>query len=397
MTALLFVAAAMAHGDSFELVRLSARPEAPEELWGVVDGWGIVHSEDGGQRWGWLCEEAIGSTAVYDVLAWQEGSALLGTVDGLLQVDDTCIGQSVGGLPEGFVLTLARRGEEAMVALVGSESGGVYRCGPETCVATSLVGAGYFPKSIVVDGDTVWATVVHTGSEEGLAAELWTSADGQEFTVAHAWPDGDVDPRVIHAQGASVYTWLRPRTEATLPGFAWSADGGATFTTTFTTGYYTDPTPGFLVTGGGGTVLIGSWYGARTWRSVDAGGSFEEVSLEAPALRCGLAQADRALVCTDHLVDGFDIAATTDGVSFSPELCLEEVEAAACVTETCAPYADSWRAASALGGGRCQFPDDAGETPDDPPCGCAEGGGSANLLPLGAAGLLAARRRRRLC
>ena len=383
---------ASAHGDSFELVRLTARPDAPAELWGMVEGWGLVHSEDGGAAWSWLCEEAVGSTALYDVLAWEAGSALVGTAEGLSLVDESCTGQSVASLPEGFVLSLARYGETALVGIIGTESGGVYRCDDTGCAATSLVGAGVFPKSLVVDGNTAWATVVHTGEDEGLAAELWRSDDGADFVVAYAWPDGDVDPRVIHADGERVYAWLRPRQDDREPGFVRSTDGGASFSTTFETGYYTDPAPGVLVRDGGETVLLGSWFGARTWRSTDAGLSFEEVSLDAPALRCGLDLPDRSLICADHLVDGFDVAATTDGMEFSAELCLEEVGPADCVAETCEPYVDAWRGAAALGGGKCDPAADTGTPDDPPPCGCASSEGGLPLLALGAAVLLRARR-----
>jgi hypothetical protein len=388
-----FVPSVRAHSDTFELFTLSANPAEPDELWGVVDGWGLVHSTDGGGEWGWLCEEAIGSTSVYDVLAWRPNVALVGTVDGLIRVGEDCTGTSVGDLPEGFVLRLARRHDEALVALIGPESGGVYRCDDDACVATSLVGPGYYPKSLWVDGDTAWVTVVHTGAEDGLRAELWRSDDGAVFSEVHAWPDGDVDPRVIHAAGDTVYAWLRPRSDAAVPGFARSTDGGTTFTTTFTTGYYTDSTPGVLVLDGGATVLVGSRAGARTWVSRDGGASFEEQSLDLPALKCGLSLPGRGLVCSDHLVDGFDVAETADGVAFTPVLCLEEVEAAACAEAACEAAADAWRAAAATGGGRCAAPEDSGAAPEPDPCGCASAGMADALLPL-LAGWVAGLRRR---
>ncbi len=385
---------AEAHGEAFELVRLAANSEEPSELWGIVEGWGLVHSTDDGATWGWLCEESVGTTTTYDLLPWGPGSVLVGTVDGLLRVGEDCLGETVGDLPEGFVLRLAEYEGQALVALVGPESGGVYRCDDSMCQATSLVGEGLYPKSLFVDGATAWVTVVHTGEEDGLAAELWRADDGAAFRVAHTWPAGDVDPRVVYASGETVYAWLRPRTEAATPGFARSTDGGTTFTTTFTTGYFTDPAPGVLVRDEGDTVFLGSWYGARTWVSRDAGVSFEEVSLEQPALKCGLDLPDRSLICTDHLADGFDVAVTTDGKTFSPTLCLEDVLPAACAEQTCEPYVSAWSAAAAIGGGQCELPVEEAHPAEEPDCGCESGATSGTLIPLvGLAGVGLRRRR----
>jgi MYXO-CTERM domain-containing protein len=393
MLGVAWLATAAAHSAAYGVITLDADPVAPGEVWGIADGWGLVHSADDGASWDWLCEESVGSQTVYDVLTWAPSTALLGTAEGLMRVGEGCVGESFGDLPEGFVLRLRRYGNEALVALVGPERGGVYRCGEAGCVATSLEGEGFFPKSMVVDGGTVWVTVVHAGADDGLRAELWLSVDGATFTEVYAWPDGDVDPRVLWASGDRVYAWLRPRSDTVEPAFARSVDGGVSFSTTFSTGYYTDPTPGAMVLDDGDTVLLGSASGARTWVSHDGGAGFTEVSLDTPAVKCGLSLGDRALVCTDHLADGFDVASTVDGADFTPVVCLEEVEAAACTGDTCDPYVDAWVSAGAYGGGRCHPADeDTGEPPPST-CDCASGGEGAGA-GLGVLVALAAARRR---
>lgn len=373
---------AMAHSPNYGTVSLSAQPGVPDELWANTDGWGLMHSMDGGATWGWMCEESVGVTGVYDVLAWGPGAALVGTTTGLMRVGDDCSGVSIPGLDDGFALRVTRWGERAAVALIGPETGGIYLCDEAGCAPTPLIGADYYPKTVVVSGDTLWLTLVHTDT---LVAELYRSTDGIEFELRHTWPDGDVDPRLVYVEGDRVAIWARPRSDAAVPAFELSRDGGATFSRTLEVGYYTDPAPGTLVRGGGEVVLVGSYYGARTWRSDDGGATFTEVSDTAPAIRCGLELGARALVCTDHLADGFDLAETQDNLEFQPTTCLEEVGAAACATEACEPYVDAWFSAGAYGGGGCDpTGDDSASEPAPNECGCG-GGGPSELATAGVA------------
>lgn len=380
---------AWAHSTNFGMVGLSARAEAPDELWGRTDGWGVVHSTDGGHTWSWQCEESTGGTTVYDVLAWADGVAWVGTADGLWRVGADCGNSRFDGLPEGFVLLLERVGARATVAVIGEEEGGLLWCDDAGCTPTSLWGARLYPKSLVVDGDTVWATVVHTDT---LAAELVRSDDGGDFATVYAWPDGDVDPRVMHAAGDTVLVWARPRQDTGQPGLLRSVDAGRTFTQTFADGFYTDPAPGVSVRGD--DVLLGAWYGARTWRSTDLGATFSEVTTTAPAVRCSLALGEVDLVCGDHVVDGFDVARTDDRSTFVPLACLESALPAACAATVCEPYVDAWVTAGAYGGGACDAADDTAEPSPTPACGgCASAGSAAGAV--GIAGALVALGRRR--
>lgn len=384
---------AMAHSPNYGTTSLSAAPGEVGELWANTDGWGLLHSVDGGASWGWMCEESVGAAGVYDVLAWEPGVALVGTTTGLMRVGADCTGVSIPGLDEGFVLRVSPWQALAAVALIGPETGGVYLCDGETCAATPLVGDAYYPKSMVVSGDTLWLTLVHTDT---LVAELYRSRDGIDFELRYTWPDGDVDPRLVYAEADRVAIWTRPRSDAAVPAFELSADGGATFSRTLEVGYYTDPAPGTLVRDGADVVFVGSYYGARTWRSDDGGDTFAEVSDTAPAIRCGLDLGDRALVCTDHLADGFDLAETRDGLGFQPTTCLETVGAAECAEAACEPYADAWVSAGAYGGGGCDpAADDSATEPPAEDCGCGAGGQVGALLAWASAALATSRSRGR--
>ena len=373
---LLLRSAALAHSTEFGVTQLSAREEAPEEVWAASEGWGVLHSTDGGVSWGWLCEESIGASSVYDVLAYAPGVALVATQSGLLRVGADCSSTEVAGLPEGFVLQLVSYAGVAAATVVTAEGrGGVYLCTDTECAPTELEGEGYFPKSLFVEEDRLWATLVHT---ETLASELLVSADGEAFAVVHAWPNGDTDPKVLWARGESLFLWLRPRSSSGEPGFYVSRDGGESFEGTLLAGYYTDPSANALVLDEGETVLVGSYYGARTWRSTNGGAEFADVSADTPALRCALPLATGALLCADHLADGLDVAYTPDGLDFTPLACLEDVAPSACAAEACAPYVSAWDAAAAYGGGKCDPEVDTGSGEPEPPCGCSS---TADSLP----------------
>ncbi|MBM4368567.1 MAG: hypothetical protein FJ102_20290 [Deltaproteobacteria bacterium] len=388
------IALVYAHSAEFGSTLVRGRAEAPAELWMLSEGWGVLHSTDAGESWGWICEEAIGTEAVYDVQAWADNTAILGTREGMVMIDGSCVVTPYTGLDGGFVLRAERWQDKAVALWVGDGVGGVFTCDAFDCVATPLYGDGYFPKTAFVDGDTLYVTVVHT---ESLAAELYATTDGLTWDPLYRWPLGDTDPRLLWASGDTMYLWTKPRTDASLPAFLRSTDGGRSFEATFETGYYTDAAPGALVRDGGKTVLVGSYYGARTWKSTDGGQSFEERSPDLPSVRCGLDLDGTSYACGDHLADGFDLAVSTDGENFTPRSCIEEALPAECAEPACGVYVDAWVNAGAYGGGQCDVEEDTGRAPPPPgdECGCESGSASLLLLlayrrrsaPAGGAGI----------
>lgn len=375
---ILLAGAAWAHGVGFETTAVSVLPDDPSELWAAMEDWGVVRSTDGGATWTWTCEEAIGTSRVYDVLAVGPGEAVAGTADGLVRMGEAI--EPVAGLPEGaFVPVLARRDEGWLALAIGAEEGGVWTCDDAGCVATDLVAPGLFPKSAVTDGDTSWVTTV---DEATLAAALSRSEDGATWVPVAAWPDGDLDPTVLHADGDTLLVWVRPRVTGPSAQLLRSDDGGATFAEVLALGTWTDDAPGLVAVGG--RVVVGSAVGARTWASDDDGRTWTEVSLDAPSVRCGETLGDRAWACAEHVNDGFDLSVSDDGVWWTPVACLEEAEPA----EACLDRAEAWDAAAATGGGRCGV--EVGPAAEETRgCGC--GGTDAAWLLVG--GVLGRRRR----
>ncbi|MES2640350.1 MAG: hypothetical protein V4850_12735 [Myxococcota bacterium] len=386
----MLVPVSFGHGASFGATAVSVLPADPAEIWVLTDGWGLAHTTDGGASWGWLCEEALGGADLYGVLATGPGTAVVATRSGLRTVAADCTTTLQPGVPEGtYFPAVTGYGARWLALGIAGDAGGVWSCDADGCAATELMAPGLFPKSALTDGTRAWVTVVYVDT---LASELWRSDDGVAWTLAHAWPDGDTDPRVLRAEGDRLLVWRRTRTADDTPELLVSDDGGTTFTSTFETGWYTDSTPGLLTLDG--ALLLGSVQGARTWRSEDDGGTWAEVSADVPAVRCGGTVGGVGYACGDHLQDGFDLSSTTDGHTWTPLACLEDTLPAACASATCDPLLSAWQVAGSYGGGQC-------DTIIVPPvveeeattCGCGGSGaetGVAGLL-MGLAGL---RRRR---
>ncbi len=356
---------AAAHGERFSLSRISASPDDPDIWWANANGWGVVYTLDAGATWAWRCEEGIGASSVYDVLAIEGGQALLATSEGLQQIDADCASSMWTGLPaDSFAGVLARGPDVIYAAVFADGDGSLFRCAGGACEATSLTGT--YVKSVrAIASGVVYVTTVDPTT---LAAALWTSTDGQTFTPVQSWPDGDYDVRVLYAEEERLLLWRLPRSDADIPALLYSSDGGVTHQIVLTDGQYTDPVPGLAVSGQ--NVWLGSDIG-RTWRSLDGGRHYFEVSETEPAVRCGEQAGDRLLICSDHFADGFDAAVWQGGQGWAGAGCLDGAEVDSCASEACEVYADAFYDAGAFGGGECYA------APEDP-TGC---GSSAMLLP----------------
>ena len=231
--------------------------------------------------------------------------------------------------------------------------------------------------------DRVYVTTVDVDT---LAAALQVSDDGVTFRSVYSWPDGDVDPHLLYAgpggNGDRLLVWRLPRSAATAPTLLFSDDGGRTFAEVFSDGQYTDPLPGIAVSGE--TVWLGSDVG-RTWRSLDGGRHFFEVSDAEPAVRCSDRSGGRLIVCADHFADGFDVGVWDGAQRWSGAGCLDGAEVDACGADTCEPYHDAFMTAGAYGGGACYA------EPTDEGRGCGDASGAVVAPWL----LLLGRRRRR--
>lgn len=346
----------------------------------MVTNQGLVWTADGGERWSWRCDSDLDATRVYDVLALGGGEAVVATLGGIARVDADCGHEAYTGVPENsYADQLVLDGEDLLVAISGSEAGGIFRCAEGACAPTGLYEAGLFVKSILPVEGGFYATL--TRSEDLSAALLW-SADGQTWEERYAWPDGDVDPRALYGYGARLYVWSIPRGTEDVARLLRSSDGGLSFTAIAATETYTTAEGTLLQVGSG--LLFGHDQGLVLW-SEDGGDSWEDRTESLPTVVCGAAQGERAWICADHLYDGIDLAVSEDGWTWTPVACLEEATLPACAAEACEGAAERWAVAASLGGGRCDEPINPPAVEEEGGCGCGGEKGletAALLLPL---------------
>lgn len=373
---LAILALALAHGDRFAVVELSIAPEDLDAVWGTTGGWGVIRTPDAGVNWEWWCEGGMGVADADAILAWSAGSAWVGTDRGVLAVGEDCSAALLPGVPEGAEVRRMTRWEDGALVLVRTaEGGGVLRCAPGGCVTEAPYGDGLSPRSLAVDGDRAWLTLVDLGVE---VVQEWELAGGT-WTVSGTWPWTDGERFLLRVAGPVRLTWRVPLSGA--PALLYSDDGGATERVVLEAGSATDPPPGLLATPDGLGLYLGIDTG-RTWYSADGGASWTEVSEAAPVVRCGDTVGHRAVACADHWADGFDVARLDLGRPWLPMGCLDAAVPSACAP-SCAEAWDGLVQAGASGGGECQ-------PPETEPRGCSAA--PAPLFLLLASGRRAGRR-----
>ncbi len=345
---LLLVSWSLAHGARFGVSALSVAPDDVAAWWGVASGWGVVHTQDAGASWTWVCDEALGTSAIYDVEAVSAAQALVATEAGLLLVGTDCSVRTVPGLEDGYPAFVLPDGAGAWwVSAYTSARDGLFRCSPDACVDGPVGGDGVYVKSAVVDGSVLWVTTV---SATDLSASL-QRVDGDVATVVATWPDGTVDPRVLAADGSQLLVWAQGRDSDHPPALLSSEDGGVTFTTVLSIGVYTDPVPALLDDRAAGVYYLGTDAG-RTFFSSDGGRHFSDVTATAPVVRCSATVGAARIYCADHYADGYDVGTWQFGRPFGGAGCLDDALPPACA-DACAPYLAPFQEAGLYGGEAC--------------------------------------------
>lgn len=385
---------AWAHNAEYSLSAVSVAPDAPAEIWGVSQGWGVIHSEDGGVSWQWLCDEGLsgGGGSFYDVEALGGGRALVAGTVGLFRLDPTCdyvadptcVRTALTGLPDSSYAGLIHRfGDTLLVSVYGTNDdgtdlNGAFLCSDTACEASSLTGPDIYVKSFSVDGATVWATTV---TAETLAAGLWRSTDGRTWEQVASWPDASPDMRILDARGDRLLVWSQTRSESTTPGLLRSGDGGQTWAEVMAFGYFTDQVPPLLRVADSGVLILGN-NTLHTFQSIDDGATWTDLNAihpEVPSLRC--VSDDATLICGDHFADGYDLARVV-GVTFDAFACMDDATLDPALGDSCELYYTGFISQGLLGGGECE----ADLTPVDSG-GCGGGGedtaGAALLIALG--------------
>jgi photosystem II stability/assembly factor-like uncharacterized protein len=414
---------ARAHGRPPALGDLQARPGQPERLVARAT-WGLAISDDGGERWRWLCAAVMGVDARTEdpaIAVTADGAIVAATFGGLLRSDDGGCSWSrpAAALADVFVVDLWRVDGRGLLAVAAGadgedrlfrsdDAGRSWRALGESfgeVLVDRVRSAPSAPRRVYASG-----SLPSRGGRDRRAFLLHSDDGGASFERAELpleegerafdlWAVDPSDPDVLYGQV------LHFDGEDAPERIVRSEDGGRTFETVLRIPYV----GGLLVTEAG-AVYAGSRLGGL-WRAPD-GRDFQR--LASLPVTC-LAEAGGALwACLDEARAGHALARSEDGRRFETVLRLAGIDAMV-ECPRCSPAGIECRAwagdiAYDLGldaspppgfdpDGGTGGPRDAGR-PEEcrsepaPGCGCRAGGrrglAPGGLVILAALGVLAA-------
>lgn len=317
---------------------------------------GLVTSTDGGEHWSWVCEEAWGSTGVFDaaIAIARDGRILASSPRGLASTADGCSWQRPTGTPTRTVIDLAvGDAGRVVLALVGptgtddtlwrSDDGGLgWRAG---AVLPELFGetvdlAPSDPNRVYASGYLLDGTPVLLRSDDG-GRSVREVARGAAFLGGSSALVAAVDPRdpeVVYVRAARGLGTLLLR----------SNDGGLSFRELFRTG---SAMTGFALSDDGATVWVASADRREGLFRARHGGPFMRLGVEVAA-RCLRYHQGRLYACTDEAATGFSLGVSVDeGESLTPLLAARRLggPAGSCgpATEVGARCPEAWPAVRA--------------------------------------------------
>jgi hypothetical protein len=402
--------------------QLVARPGDPSHLV-ARSTFGLLHSDDAGATWRWVCEEALGMLDVAEdpsLALTGDGSAVIAFSQGINVSRDGCSWTPAIGIPAGRfavdVTVSPARPHDVLAIELSIDTGGAGADGAAAEYTLHLVASaddgatwsevgdplpGFLGATVEVapgTADRVYISGKLLATQQPALAR--SDDGGRTFTTvaipgvasdAGAFIGGvdPVDPDVVY---------LRISPTAAAPGRVLvSRDGGATYAQLVTipgdvSGFALSADGAMLAVGGGDS---GLYVGATS------GTAFPLTGTVKPS--CLTWVGARLIACAKEAIDPFSIAASDDqGAHFTPLLRLSEVTPATCPPSSSAGICPAkWPTIAATLGA------DAGTTTPDagPPtasnhsgCSCAlargSSGGSMIILLAACAALLWLRRRR---
>ncbi|WP_437994935.1 hypothetical protein WMF26_26340 [Sorangium sp. So ce185] len=394
--ALSAAAPALANGRYPTAGQILVDPADPEHI--VVRAtYGVLTTRDGGERWSWICEAAVGYSGFEDpmMVVTADGSMLAGLFDGLSATHDGgCDWQlAEGALARRNIVDLSiDRADPASVLLLGSsvmasdailtqvwaskDDGRTWtQAGedfPSTFLGVTLDSAPSDPRRIYVSGrrngptfqgivrrsddrGATWEELDVPGSDDRNLPYLG-AVDPEDPDVVYVRRDGDgADALLVSRDGGA--TWREVFQAVSLLGLALSPDGTRI---------------------AAGSDMDGLWVAPTD--------TLEFTQVGQLGVRCLTWTARGLYACADELVDGFSAGVSTDGgATFSPLMTLDRLcgPPAACGAEgsTGRTCPDLWPAtASFVGAARsCEAGAASG--------GAAGAGGSAASADGGEAGV----------
>jgi hypothetical protein len=335
---LLFAGAAHAHGRFPASVSVTFQEGAPETIV-VGTTFGLAVSRDGGGRWSWICEEAIGYGESYDpsVAVTRAGTILVSSFDGLrLSRDGGCTwskAEDVGTTwaadvvlgPDGAIWTVTAAGGAPNRVLVSRDDARSFQ-------TVKQIDDGWFrtvrvapgdPDRVYAGGFRLLPVVVDAGVAD-VQTLIFDSADGGDRwreTPVEA-PAGTVLKLLGVARADAELVFARldgPEGDTLLVSRA----GGVGLTPAFTV---PDDLEAFVALADGTSYLAGSRFGgARLSR--DGAVTWPELA-SPPRMACATQRDDGAVVAcgANYAPDHFALGRSSDMATWSEMLRFQELE-----------------------------------------------------------------------
>jgi hypothetical protein len=377
LVALFVSTSAYANGRFPAVDQLVAEPGNPEHLV-LRTTFGLLVSKDGGARWDFLCEDALGYKDTDPALAVLAGGRiLLGLVDGVSVSDAAgCTFRRAGGIEQRVIdvtAALAAPGT-AYAATIAGTSTRFWGSTDEGDTFAPLGDEVAEFTATTLDAAPTDADVIYAAGIRGTEGAFLRSEDGGESFLAFTVPEATTARRpyiaaVDPTDARTVYVRLEG-----LPGLLFvTRNAGESFTQILALDI---PVLGFALSPDGETIVASNPYDG-TYNARRDEYAFERVACSGPM--CLLFDHETLLGCGDNFVDGFIVGRSEDlGENFQRVAdfgCLEGPVACGASSGAAMLCPAVWPAISQqIGGGVCE-PIDV--TPDRSCLATAGAGGEA--------------------
>ncbi len=293
-----------------------AAPGAAGDLLAVRATFGILTSRDGGRTWAWTCEDAIGSSGVFEAslaIAF-DGAVLATTPRGLIATHDGCAWSVPIGSPGRPVVDISQDAtRRVLVTAVGPSGADDALLRSMDGGATWMAGAalpGLYtqtvevapsdPRRIYASGFLVDGTPLLYRSDDGGSTVVEVARGAAFMGGTNAFISGvdPTDPGVLYVRSADGLGTMLLR----------SADGGASFRQVARTA---GEMAGFAISDDGSTLWIGSRRPSEGILRSEHGGAFVPTGARL-SVQCLRQFAGTLYVCADPATDGFMLGCSRD-------------------------------------------------------------------------------------
>ncbi|WP_437961578.1 hypothetical protein WME76_19305 [Sorangium sp. So ce119] len=327
---------ALANGRYPAAGQILVDPSDPDHI--VVRAtYGVLTTRDGGERWSWICEAAIGYSGFEDpmMVVTGDGSILAGLFDGLSAThDDGCQwALSGGGLAQRYVVDLSIdraapagalllvssvMGDDTIVSQVweSKDDGRTWtQAGadlPSTFLGVTLDSAPSDPRRIYVSGrwnGPTFQGIVRRSDDRGATWEDFDVPGSDDRNLPYLGAVDPVDPDIVYVR----------RDGDGADALLVSNDGGATWREVF----QATSLLGLALSPDGTRIAAGSDVDGL-WIAPTATLEFTQVGNL--GVRCLTWTAQGLFACADESLDGFTAGVSTDeGKTFSPLMTLDRL------------------------------------------------------------------------